>query len=71
VESEAAEERERERRRLLPVRKSFRQREGCLRVMAGPPVSREEGTGVAVGNRRMVVKLGVVRWERCKVGWRI
>ena len=54
MESDAAEEREGERRRLCGVRKSFRQREGGLRIMAGPPVSMEEGRGVEVGNRRIV-----------------
>ena len=68
MESETAEEREGERR-LCGARKSFRQREGCLRISVGPPVSMEEGRGVEVGNRRMVVKFGVVRWKRWKVGF--
>ena len=52
MESEAAEERDGERRRFVWLRKSFRQREGCLRMMAGPE-SMAEATGVAVGKRRM------------------
>ena len=68
VDSETSDDMDGERRRL--VRKSFRQREGCLRIIAGPDSMAPVEEGVAVGNKRMVRMVVVRKVEGSTGEWR-